>query len=269
MAAEFDNAGSSYELSKMQTPLPNVIEKSGSAISDTQQSSIYGNDQNLPSQANRWFVHKGLLAMTSPGRGKLQDKADMHNKHLGLQDLNTSFPSTIHIVTSPLLKQKASQMATSLNKTHDQTQSPVPSTPPRTLCNPFISVRTPLSSKGVNPAALQSEGYNEDRQNLNKTPRKRSSGSGILVPTPLTPRKLIFPSNQNNSPFRTPSGIFGTPRSRAIFDPHDPSTLLDEELNRLGNTGQEDSPVGLFGKGRGSLLYDSPVLSTSPGRWWV
>lgn len=159
--------------------------------------------------------------------------------------------------------------------------TPTPSTPPRSTRQlPISSIRTPLSSKGVNPAALHSEGDDDDKQgvgevNLNKTPRKRVVSSGAPGPAPVTPRRLGFLSNQNDSPFRTPAASdifspFRTPSSRSFCDPHDPAALLDEELNRIG-AGAGDSPTGLFGKGRGSLLYDSPGFSTSPGkypRWW-
>jgi hypothetical protein len=94
-----------------------------------------------------------------------------------------------------------------------------------------------------------------------RTPRKRVSKSDTsnLHEAPVTPKKIIF---ANDSPFRV---FGGTPGSRSIIDPHDPRALLDDELNRIGNS-YGDSPAGLFGKGRGSLLYDSPGLD-SPGKW--
>jgi hypothetical protein len=105
-----------------------------------------------------------------------------------------------------------------------------------------------------------------------QTPRKRGSkaDTSSFYEPPVTPQKLIFPSGLDDSPFRTPirglgASPFRTPGSRNIIDPHDPRTLLDEELNRIGNS-YGDSPAGLFGKGRGSLLYDSPGLD-SPGKW--
>ena len=102
-----------------------------------------------------------------------------------------------------------------------------------------------------------------------QTPRKHGSKSDTsnLFEAPVTPKKLIFPSGLDDSPFRTPNGAspFRTPGLRSIMDPHDPRTLLDEELNRINNS-YGDSPAGLFGKGRGSLLYDSPGLD-SPGKW--
>ena len=105
-----------------------------------------------------------------------------------------------------------------------------------------------------------------------RTPRKRVSNTDTsnLYEPPVTPKKLIFHSGLDDSPFRTPSGGLGaspfrTPGARNIIDPHDPRTLLDDEINRIGNS-YGDSPAGLFGKGRGSLLYDSPGLD-SPGKW--
>lgn len=61
---------------------------------------------------------------------------------------------------------------------------------------------------------------------------------------------------------------FRTPRSRDIYDPHDPRTLLDEELSRP-MLGVGDSPLGIFGK-RSALLYDSPGPDPwgSPGKKW-
>ncbi|KAG5647456.1 hypothetical protein DXG03_009387 [Asterophora parasitica] len=173
----------------------------------------------------------------------------------------------------------------SLDAERPRTPPSHPSTPPRSTRQlPISSIRTPLSSKGINPAALHSEGDDDDDNgdlDSSRTPRKRVVSSGAPIPAPVTPRRLVFPSNQNDSPYRTPGpgtggnsifSPFRTPGSRSVFDPHDPAALLDDELNRMGAAaGAGDSPTGLFGKGRGSLLYDSPGLSTSPGqyaRWW-
>ncbi|KAJ6518704.1 hypothetical protein C8R45DRAFT_2943 [Mycena sanguinolenta] len=102
-----------------------------------------------------------------------------------------------------------------------------------------------------------------------RTPaRKRNAASSSAHP--ITPKRLLF-GIDNSSPFRTPGGgtlsasPFRTPggsRGGGIFDPHDPSALLDEELNNFGAAG---SPAGLYGKG---TLYDSPnPLDGSPGKW--
>ncbi|KAI0923771.1 hypothetical protein AcV5_009232 [Taiwanofungus camphoratus] len=90
-----------------------------------------------------------------------------------------------------------------------------------------------------------------------KQTTQQSMSSGLLNVSPfapITPKRLVFPGANNDSPFRTPS--------RAIFDPHDPGALLDEELLRQG---LQESPSGLFGKSRG-LLYESPS-GPSPGSW--
>lgn len=192
------------------------------------------------------------------------------------------------VPTSPTLNRKASCHGGKVSKPLPSKKSldaerpttPTPSTPPRTASQlPVSSVRTPLSSKGVNPAALHSEWDDDDGRagelELNRTPRKRVVSSGTHGGAPVTPRRLVFPTNQNESPFSTPAGgtifsPFRTPGSRSVFDPHDPGALLDEELNRMG-AATGDSPAGLFGKGRGSLLYESPGFSSSPGqytRWW-
>jgi len=98
--------------------------------------------------------------------------------------------------------------------------------------------------------------HNRDLE-LARTPSRKSNTSQQhqLYP-PVTPRKLAF-QFAGDSPFRTPS--------RAIFDPHDPGALLDEELNRFGDEDKFSSPVGLFDKTKG-LLYESPGIP-SPGKW--
>ncbi|KAG5652621.1 hypothetical protein H0H81_004350 [Sphagnurus paluster] len=189
-----------------------------------------------------------------------------------------SFPP---MPASPTLNRKALSRPSKVSKASppihrkpsasgERPTTPTPSTPPRnTRQLPISSLRTPLSSKGINPAALHDD--EADHDDFDKTPRKRS---GAPVPTPVTPRRLTFPANQNDSPFRTPGtgaifSPFRTPGSHSVLDPHDPAALLEEELNHMGAS-SGDSPAGLFG-GRGSLLYHSPEFSTSPGhyaRWW-
>ncbi|TFK40008.1 hypothetical protein BDQ12DRAFT_712067 [Crucibulum laeve] len=184
--------------------------------------------------------------------------------------------------------------------------SEVPSTPPRKAHHlPMSSVRTPISSsrtpfsyKGLHmspstslahyksnldpPPALTYVGNNGESGSFERrdefteeldpmrTPRKRTTSGGAYHP-PVTPKRLVFPS-LGDSPFRTPGYVaspFRTPRSRSIFDPHDPRTLLNDELSRMGSA-LDDSPGGIFGKSRGSLLYDSPGFD-SPGKhqkWW-
>ncbi|KAJ7449620.1 hypothetical protein FB451DRAFT_1147048 [Mycena latifolia] len=178
----------------------------------------------------------------------------------------------------------------------------VPSTPPRNSTRrktQLSPVHTPLSHKGMYmspstslgyykhleppPALLygaakrlpvhsqEEEDHDEDEpSDLMRTPsRKRNAASSSAHP--MTPKRLLFPSD-SSSPFRTPGGgtlsasPFRTPGGGrgGIFDPHDPSTLLDEELSSLGAAGR-DSPAGLYGKGS---LYDSPnPLDGSPGKW--
>jgi len=126
----------------------------------------------------------------------------------------------------------------------------------------------PVVSGGVAPLDVTT-GPDDDADPM-RTPRKRGvmTNSSSVFGQPVTPRKLIFSAGAGDSPFRTPGlpeSPFRTPRSRAIFDPHDPGTLLHEELNRMGS--YEDSPAGIFGKGRSSLLYDSPGLD-GPAKWW-
>ncbi|KAM6496938.1 hypothetical protein JOM56_007411 [Amanita muscaria] len=162
----------------------------------------------------------------------------------------------------------------------------VPQTPPRSALQ-ISSVRTPLSHKGLHmsptaslahyksnldPPPIHSympggddNGEGDESSDSTRTPRRRTA---MLAP-PVTPKRL---ASNVELPFRPPlsgsgSSPFRTPGSKSVFDPHDPSALLDEELNRTA-AGQDDSPVGLFGKGRGSLLYDSPGALGSPGKWF-
>lgn len=188
----------------------------------------------------------------------------------------------------------------------------MPSTPPRKNRELQISaIRTPLSHKGLHMSPTASlahykshldpppiagpsgSGGGEDEfqsgkdDELIRTPSRKRTTSTQGAFQPVTPkRQSAANGNASESPFRTPSsasasgfafGFMGqsplrTPGSRAIFDPHDPGALLDEELSRMGAAGHGDSPAGLFGRGKGALLYESPnPLETSPGtwkRWW-
>ncbi|KAJ7043519.1 hypothetical protein C8F04DRAFT_991723 [Mycena alexandri] len=138
--------------------------------------------------------------------------------------------------------------------------------PPPTLVYGASSSRLPALSQ--EEGDLDDEG--EGPSDLLRTPsRKRNAATSSAHP--ITPRRLLFPID-SSSPYRTPGGgtlsasPFRTPGGGrgGIFDPHDPSTLLDEELSSLGAAGR-DSPAGLFGK---ASLYDSPnPLDGSPGKW--
>ncbi|KAF9005937.1 hypothetical protein BDQ17DRAFT_1352423 [Cyathus striatus] len=182
-----------------------------------------------------------------------------------------------------------------------QPSSIPPSTPPRKSSErPLSSVRTPISHKGLHmspsaslahykshldppPAAifkpsefmsgLDSKQDSDDVADPLRTPRKRTTSENGPPRLPVTPKKLIFSANSSESPFRTPGNNsmsggspFRTPRSRSVYDPHDPRDLLNEELKRMGER-YDDSPGGLFGDARGSLLYDSPGIH-SPGKQW-
>lgn len=132
----------------------------------------------------------------------------------------------------------------------------------------------PIYAGGIAPLMLvpNSSAEDDDDNNDNmRTPRKRLShpnNANVFFGIPVTPRKLNFATSSSmDSPFRTPGGLgaspFRTPGSHRIIDPHDPRTLLDEELSRS----YDASPGGLFGKKPGSLLYDSPGYDTQ-NRWW-
>lgn len=192
--------------------------------------------------------------------------------------------------TSPTLERRATKAALPLSNAEagpsNRPVTPTPSTPPARHLQ-ISSVRTPLSHKGLHMSPTASLAHYKSHldppptvtfeadgeQDPLRTPRKRKESNEGLPGNPLTPRKL-FSSNIMDSPFRTPNA-FGTspfsrtPRSKPILDPQDPRTLLDDELNRMGTL--SDSPVGLFGKSRSSLLYDSPGALDLPGKyrsWW-
>ncbi len=105
-----------------------------------------------------------------------------------------------------------------------------------------------------------SHGHNasEDTENLLRTPSRRRTSSQFTPFTPVTPRKLMFMGVATESPLR------------GLFDhPHDPGTLLDEELARLcaqttPGRGLHESPS--VGFAQRALLYESPN-TRSPERW--
>lgn len=168
------------------------------------------------------------------------------------------------------------------------------------------AMRTPISHKGFhmspssslahyksnldpppvyNDASVKEETSAGNLDDVLRTPSRNQSNNASsstmrAAITPVTPKKLVFfSSHGHGSPFRTPSGgsilggsPFRTPSGSrgGIFDPHDPMTLLDEEMISLGNGGSGSSPsAGLYGRG----LYASPnAFDGSPGklssRWW-
>ncbi|KAF7370691.1 Forkhead box protein I1 [Mycena sanguinolenta] len=151
-----------------------------------------------------------------------------------------------------------------------------PSTPPRDNSRRKIHFSPSLYSSPSAKLAQHKVAFGAssyfDPSDVFRTPaRKRSAASSSAHP--ITPKRLLFGIDSSSSPFRTPGGgtlsasPFRTPggsRGGGIFDPHDPSALLNEELNNFGAVGR-DSPAGLYGKG---TLYDSPnPLDGSPGKW--
>ena len=98
----------------------------------------------------------------------------------------------------------------------------------------------------------------EDTENLLRTPSRRRASSQFTPFTPVTPRKLMFMGVATESPLR------------GLFDhPHDPGTLLDEELARLcaqGTPGRGLHESPSVGFAQRALLYESPN-TRSPERW--
>jgi hypothetical protein len=125
----------------------------------------------------------------------------------------------------------------------------------------------------------------EDSENLLRTPSRRRASVQFTPFTPVTPRKLMFMG-----------GVATESPLRGLFDhPHDPATLLDEELARLGAQGTpgrgggggsssgggfggggggasggfgllHESPSVGFGFAQRALMYESPNMQ-SPERW--
>ncbi|KAF8729102.1 hypothetical protein AX14_006408 [Amanita brunnescens Koide BX004] len=224
------------------------------------------------------------------------NRATMQKRRIPI--LLPSAPSSPTLELKAVRSKSSSTQATSISDRpqtppRPQTPSlPLPTTPPRNTSLQISSVHTPLSHKGLHmspsaslahykshldpppvqpfvtdsdEAQAQISAEMDDANEPTRTPRRPTA---MLVP-PITPKRLY--TNTIDSA-RTPLGGLGTspfrtPGSRSIFDPQDPGTLLDEELNRAA-VGQDDSPIGLFGKGRASLLYDSPGALGSPGKWF-
>ncbi|KZT65039.1 hypothetical protein DAEQUDRAFT_769192 [Daedalea quercina L-15889] len=183
---------------------------------------------------------------------------------------------------------------------------PLPSTPPNRLCTPPRRQRvtssgirlsptlTPISHAGLHMSPSPSLAHYKSHldppppasmhfpqapllavpTSSQMTP-PRSTGSNVDVHTPLrkvsgtsdpfnlspfapvTPQRLTYPSF--DSPWRTPS--------RNIYDPHAPSSILDDELYRQSLKDISPSLLGLSGRPRG--LWDSPLGSSpSVDRFW-
>ncbi|KAI0289544.1 hypothetical protein BC826DRAFT_1159051, partial [Russula brevipes] len=123
--------------------------------------------------------------------------------------------------------------------------------------NPTTTTTTTNTKEGGHHGA-------EDSENLLRTPSRRRAGAGAsqFTPfTPVTPRKLMFMG-----------GVATESPLRGLFDhPHDPGTLLDEELARLGAQGHTPGRGGLHespsvGFAQRALMYESPNTQ-SPERW--
>ncbi|KAF7770523.1 transcriptional regulator family: Forkhead [Agaricus bisporus var. burnettii] len=202
----------------------------------------------------------------------------------------TQFPPFLLYPTSPTPERRAVDTIPPVSNAEagpsNQPRTPTPSTPPTGHTN-LSSFHTPLSHKGLHMSPTASLAHyktnlepppvipfdSEGESDPLRTPRKRKTSLDGLLGNPTTPRKMFNP-NAIDSPYRTPNGFQAspfsrTPRARPILDPQDPRTLLDDELNRMGTL--SDSPGGLFGKSRSSLLYDSPGALDLPGKyrtWW-
>ncbi|ESK94917.1 forkhead box protein i1 [Moniliophthora roreri MCA 2997] len=148
------------------------------------------------------------------------------------------------------------------------------STPPRNTSSveklQLSPLHTPLSHKGLHmsPSASLAH-YKTNLDPPPVTPYNAPDDDDLFAAFlhtplrgPVTPKRFDL----EESPYRPPLGI--SPFRMPSRDDHDPRSLLDEELNRLGAGQSESPPVsGLFGKRR-ELLYESPnALDSSPGKW--
>ncbi|PCH44182.1 hypothetical protein WOLCODRAFT_138811 [Wolfiporia cocos MD-104 SS10] len=171
-----------------------------------------------------------------------------------------------------------------------------PCTPPRRpvpsgdlLLSP---TRTPISHAGLHMSPSPSLAYYKSHLDPPPAAVFHPAAPLLSLPySPKTPPPVSYPadvktpsrkegsasrfgsaSRKDNSPFAiTPlssrysffSGFFGSPLRTPTrnYDPHDPKSLLDDEISRQN---LQTSP-GLFGRSRG-LLYESPTTS-SPGSW--
>ena len=161
-------------------------------------------------------------------------------------------------------------------KSSKSSQPPVPpSTPPRKTNKRLGSPASPTTSRGLraspstylNPPASSSAitiplASPDAPKTPSRPPRSNLLPPQYFPPPPVTPNKRPgFSILTGDSPFNSPS--------KSVFDPHDPRAVLDEELRRFGDQDLYSSPVGLFGKNKGVLLYQSPGVP-SPGAtgWW-
>lgn len=151
-----------------------------------------------------------------------------------------------------------------------------PSTPPPKELSPSSSKtpkrRTPetptrkrkVSREGVSASTDENNSF---LNSILQTPYRRST-TRDAGPSfdPVTPRKTSSSSPFGSifTPFRTPGR-----RNHGVFDPIDPSSMLNEELDALATAKHRDaygSPgAGIFPRGKG-ILYESPNLP-SPDKW--
>ncbi|TFK71639.1 hypothetical protein BDN72DRAFT_895474 [Pluteus cervinus] len=207
----------------------------------------------------------------SPDEGTSKDKGKRKDKGKNKVLLFPPLPPSPTLGRKTLGTRITKGSTSSVKVERAKTPSPIlvaPSTPPRKKRALESSNGSPIAAKGSSVAEeLTLTMINQTGSDVFGTPSRRNSL--VLGGSPVTPKRA-FSNSVSESPFRTPLGMyegspFRTPGSRLIFDPHDPRTLLDDELNRLSSA-QGESPGGLYGKGVGTLLYDSPGVE-SPGKW--
>jgi hypothetical protein len=175
----------------------------------------------------------------------------------------------------------ASKISPSRSPSPARRASTPPCTPPR-ITMQISAQRTPISHMGLHMspstslahyksnldpppiAELSLPGQNTteeasavDENDLLRTPSRKSArlATGMGGATPFTPRRLFDPVT-----FRTPGS------ANRMYDPYDPSVLLDDELSRLSAARAGNSPSARLCP-RGGGLYDSPtMLMFSPSR---
>ena len=191
---------------------------------------------------------------------------------------------------SPCHKPRWNDRGRNLEAETSRARLSTPPPHPRTLTAALSPNRTPLSHRGLHmspspslahyksnldPPPIASvpgfsssprEGVDSSEPEGLRTP-SRKTGPSLSTPRarpstifpPVTPMKRIFPPS-GDSPFRTPGP--GSPSKMYMYDPHDPTALLDDEWNRLTAANSQESPLpGLFPR-----LYESPSVP-SPSKF--
>lgn len=262
-------------------PIPDLSSSAGFSSSPVTSLKEHISSQNTDLEDAVGIVNEqamlgsdGIEPLATLLRSDVLD-SDPSQKPSGIK-VNTTTTDSRNVLLN--IRQENDPPGGSSSKPSKTSQPPVlPSTPPRKtpssrrLTSPVSpgtsrSLRASPSTYLNPPASSTTTTIPLSSSDAPKTP-SRPSRSNLLPPQyfpppPVTPNKKPgFSILTGDSPFNSPS--------KSVFDPHDPRAVLDEELRRYGDQDLYSSPVGLFGKNKGILLYQSPGVP-SPGTtgWW-